>query len=81
MIFVYQGTGNATSGGFVLEANQRLVGQPQGLSVTNANGTYNLVTAGGANPTITNTSGAGLTLADGNTIQRSQRHRRVQAWA
>ena len=70
VIFVYQGTGNATSGGLVLEANQRLVGQPQGLSVTNANGTYNLVTAGGANPTITNTSGAGVTLADGNTIQR-----------
>ena len=70
VIFVYQGSGNATSGGFVLEANQRLVGQPQGLSVTNTNGTYNLVTAGGANPTITNTAGAGLTLADGNTIQR-----------
>ena len=30
VIFVYQGSGNATSGGFVLEANQRLVGQPQG---------------------------------------------------
>jgi hypothetical protein len=70
VIFAYQGSGNAANGGFVLEANQRLVGQPQGLSVTNANGTYNLVTAGGANPTITNTAGAGLTLADGNTIQR-----------
>jgi Bacterial Ig domain/RTX calcium-binding nonapeptide repeat (4 copies)/Cadherin domain len=70
VIFVYQGTGNATNGGFVLEANQSLVGQPQGLSVTNANGTYNLVAAGGANPTITNSGGAGLTLADANTIQR-----------
>src|SRR5205085_7175994 len=30
---------------------------------------FNLVSAGGTNPTITNSSGAGVTLADGNTIQ------------
>lgn len=68
VIFVYQGS--AASGGFVLENNQRLAGQPQGLSVTNGNGTYDLVPAGGSNPTITNSSGPGLTLADGNTVQR-----------
>ena len=71
VIFVYQGTGNATSGGFVLEGSQRLVGQPQGLSVTdNLSRTNNLVAVGGANPTVTNAGGAGLTLADGNTVQR-----------
>jgi len=72
VIFVYQGTGNAASGGFVLEGSQRLVGQPQGLSVTDnlARTFNNLVAAGGSNPTVTNGAGAGLTLADGNTIQR-----------
>ena len=71
IIFVYQGTGNAASAGFVLEPNQQLVGQPQGLTVTDTLArTLNLVSPGGANPTVTNSGGAGLTLADGNTIQR-----------
>src|ERR671934_195747 len=71
VIFVYKGTGNAASNGFVLEGNQRLVGQPQGLSVTDSlSRTFNLVAAGSTNPTVTNGSGAGLTLASGNTIQR-----------
>jgi large repetitive protein len=65
VIFVYQG--NAAASGFVLEAGQRLVGQPQGLSVTDSLArNLTLVPAGGANPQIL----GGLTLADGNTVQR-----------
>jgi hypothetical protein len=65
VIFVYQGS--AASSGFVLEANQQLVGQPQGLTVNDSlSRSLSLVPAGGSNPVIA----GGLTLADGNTIQR-----------
>ena len=64
-IFLYQGSGNYT-GGLPLENNQLLIGQPQGL-VINA---VTIVTAGGSNPTITNSSGVGIVLAQGNTIRR-----------
>ncbi len=70
VIFVYQGVGNAATGGFVLETNQRLAGQPQGLSVTdNLSRTFGLVSAGGVNPTLSNSAGSGLTLDSGNTVQ------------
>ncbi len=65
VIFVYQGGGNY-GGGIVLEASQQLVGQPQGLVV----GADTLLAASGSNPTITNASGAGITLANSNVIRR-----------
>jgi YVTN family beta-propeller protein len=65
ILFLYQGSGNYT-GGLPLEANQQLIGQPQGLTI----GGDTIVPAGGSNPTITNSGGAAITLADGNTIQR-----------
>ena len=64
-IFLYQGNA-AYAGGLVLEANQKLFGQPQGL-VINA---VTLVPASGANPVITNSAGTGITLASGVTIRR-----------
>jgi len=64
-LFLFQGSGNYT-GGLVLEANQRLIGQPEGLVV----GADTLLAASGSNPVITNAAGAGITLASGNTIRR-----------
>ncbi|HEX7169048.1 MAG TPA: Ig-like domain-containing protein [Acidimicrobiales bacterium] len=62
-IFLYSGS---YAGGIVLEANQDLLGEPNGLVV---NG-HTLVPAGGTNPTIGNASGAGITLASGVDVQR-----------
>src|SRR5262249_57211190 len=66
IIFVFQGSGN-TTGGIVLETNQKLWGQPFGLNVNS----IQLVPAGGSNPTITNAAGAGITLANGADVQRA----------
>ncbi|MDC5698472.1 Ig-like domain-containing protein [Intrasporangium calvum] len=63
-IFVYSGSGSY-GGGLVLEASQRLLGQPHGLTV---DGTP-LVAASGTAPVITNAGGAGLTLANGVDVQ------------
>jgi YVTN family beta-propeller protein len=62
-VFLY---GSATTyvGGIVLKSTQTLVGQSAGLVV----GAQTLVTAGGSNPEITNSGGAGITLAEGVTV-------------
>lgn len=65
VLFLYQGSGNY-GGGIVLETNQQLVGQPQGLVV----GSDTLLPAGGTNPTVTNAAGAGITLGQGNLVRR-----------
>ena len=52
--------------GLVLESNQRLFGQPHGLTVA---GTTLVTSGGGSNPTISNGSGHGLVLAAGNNVQ------------
>src|SRR5207247_1507770 len=51
-----------------LETNQRLFGQPNGLTV----GATPLIAGSGSNPTITNTAagGDGITLANGVNVQR-----------
>ncbi len=67
VIFLYQGS---YTGGLVLEADQMLLGQPEGLVVNNGLGAVTLVTAGGSNPTISNAAGNGITLAQGNTVKR-----------
>jgi VCBS repeat-containing protein len=65
IIFVYSGAGNYT-GGLVLEANQKLLGQPQGLTVNS----HVLVAASGSNPSIVNAAGDAITLANGVDIER-----------
>jgi hypothetical protein len=63
-IFLFEGTGNYT-GGIVLEANQRLSGQPEGFVV----GADTLLAASGSRPSITNGAGAGISLANNNTVR------------
>ncbi len=65
IIFLFQGSGNYT-GGLVLEASQHLIGQPEGLVVN----TVTLYTASGSNPTITNSAGNGIQLANDVVIRR-----------
>jgi hypothetical protein len=68
VIFSYHGA--AATGGFVLEGSQLLVGEPQGLSVTDSLArTFSLVSAASTNPTISNSAGTGLQLADAVTVQ------------
>ncbi len=67
LIFLYQGS---YAGGLVLEDSQQLLGQPEGLVVNNGIGNVTLVAVGGTNPTITNASGNGITLAQDNTVKR-----------
>ena len=64
-IFLYQGISNYT-GGLPLEANQRLVGQPEGLVVNSVT----LLPGSGSNPTITNGAGVGIQLANDTVIRR-----------
>jgi hypothetical protein len=65
-LFVYRGSGSY-GGGIALEASQKLWGEPFGLVV----GASTLVPAsGGANPVVTNASGAGITLASNADVQR-----------
>jgi VCBS repeat-containing protein len=64
IIFLYQG--NATyEGGVNLNSGEDLWGQPYGLTV----GGYSLVPAGGANPTITNSAGDGIDLAENTDVE------------
>jgi VCBS repeat-containing protein len=58
---------NTYSGGLPLEANEKLVGQPEGLSVPNH---PNLVAAGGTNPVVTNSGGDAIALANGAEVLR-----------
>jgi hypothetical protein len=67
IIFLYSGT---YGGGLPLEASQKLTGQPHGLTVNPGSGNVTLVAAGGTNPTIGNSAGAGIGLANGVEIQR-----------
>ncbi len=67
IIFLYSGT---YGGGLPLEASQRLTGEPHGLVVDPGSGNVTLVPAGGTNPTIGNSGGAGIGLANGVEIQR-----------
>jgi YVTN family beta-propeller protein len=64
-IFLYQGSGNYT-GGLPLEANESLIGQPEGL-VVNA---VTLLPGSGSNPTIANAAGNAIDLANGVVIRR-----------
>lgn len=64
-IFLFQGSGNY-GGGLVLETDERLIGQPEGLVV----GADTLFAPSGTNPVITNAGGGGITLANNNTIRR-----------
>ena len=63
-IFLF-GSSTAYGGGITLKANQTLVSQSFGLTV---NG-HTIVVASGANPTITNSGGDGVTVASGDTIE------------
>ena len=63
-IFLF-GSSTAYGGGITLKANQTLVSQSFGLTV---NG-HTIVAASGANPTITNSGGDGVTVASGDTIE------------
>lgn len=67
-IFVYSGTYQSAGGGIVLEAGQRLYGEPNGLTIA----ATTLVPAGGSNPVIANTTagGDGIVLASGADVQR-----------
>ncbi|MDQ3145887.1 MAG: cadherin domain-containing protein [Actinomycetota bacterium] len=69
VLFLYSATPSYT-GGLPLEGSQRLIGEPEGLSVSNASGPQQLVAAGGSNPTITNAAGDGIQLANASTIRR-----------
>jgi len=64
-IFLYGS--NTYTGGLPLEANQKLIGSPAGLSVPNH---PNLVAASGTNPVVTNAGGDAIALADGSELQR-----------
>jgi VCBS repeat-containing protein len=68
-IFLYDAA-TAYDGGIVLEDDQLLLGEPNGLSVSS----QPLVSGGSSdpstNPDIRNTSGDAITLADGSWIQR-----------
>jgi hypothetical protein len=67
VIFLYSGT---YGGGLPLEASQKLTGEPHGLAVDPGSGNVTLVAAGGTNPSIGNSGGAGLGLANGVEVQR-----------
>jgi YVTN family beta-propeller protein len=62
-IFVFGGS-TPYSGGITLKADQSLIGESAGLVV----GGQTLLPASGANPVITNSAGAGITLGEGDTV-------------
>lgn len=62
-IFLFTSTATY-GGGLTLNQNETLVGQSFGLTV----GGQTLVSASGANPTVTNAAGAGLTLQGGDAV-------------
>jgi VCBS repeat-containing protein len=64
VIFLYQG--NATyTGGVSMHSGEDLFGQPHGLSEDG----YSLVAAGGSTPTITNSGGDGIDLAENADVE------------
>lgn len=62
-IFVFDDDGTPYPGGLVLEAEQRLFGEAEGLEVRGA-----VIVAPGGRPQITNAAGTGLQLAADNTV-------------
>ena len=68
LIFVYAGT---YTNGIVLENNQKLIGQPHSLDVTDtlARTHTDLVAAGGTAPAISHAGSPVVTLASGNELQ------------
>jgi VCBS repeat-containing protein len=64
IVFLYQG--NATyTGGVTMQSGESLLGQPDGLAVDG----YTLVSAGGSAPTITNSGGDGIDLAENADVE------------
>ena len=63
VIFLYSGS-VPYGGGVQLAANETLTGQPDGLTVDSTT----LLGGSGTKPVITNTGGAGVTLADGDKL-------------
>jgi VCBS repeat-containing protein len=64
VVFLYGG-GASYAGGIALKSNQTLDGQDEGLTVEGEQ----LVSASGGNPTVTDSSGAGITLAEGASVK------------
>ncbi len=64
IIFLYQGSATYT-GGVSMKSGEDLWGQPFGLTVDG----YSLVTAGGSTPTITNSGGDGIDLAENADVE------------
>ena len=62
-IFVY-GSATTYAGGITLKSSQTLVSQSFGLTI----GGQTVVPASGSNPTLTNSSGTGITLAEGTAV-------------
>jgi VCBS repeat-containing protein len=65
--YIFLNGSNTYGGGLPLEASQKLVGSPEGLSVPGHSG---LVSASGTNPVVTNSGGAGIGLASGAEVLR-----------
>jgi large repetitive protein len=64
IVFLYQGSGDYT-GGVTMQSGESLWGQPNGLTVDG----YSLVAAGGSAPTITNSGGDGIDLAENADVE------------
>jgi VCBS repeat-containing protein len=64
IIFLYQGSATYT-GGVSMKSGEDLFGQPFGLNVSG----YSLVAAGGTDPTITNSGGDGIDLAENADVE------------
>ncbi len=64
IVFLYQGNASYT-GGVSMKSGEDLWGQPNGLTVDG----YSLVTAGGSTPTITNSGGDGIDLAENADVE------------
>ena len=66
-IFVHSGT---YTNGIVLENTQKLIGEPNGFSVTDTESrTHNLVAAGNTPPAISHAANTVVTLGSGNELQ------------
>ncbi|HEY2769051.1 MAG TPA: Ig-like domain-containing protein [Solirubrobacteraceae bacterium] len=68
--YVYLYPGSYT-GGFAMQQSEQLIGRPQDLVVFNGTTNVKLIDGSGStNPSIGNSGGNGVTLAQGDTIQR-----------
>ena len=65
--YIYLYGSSTYSGGLPLEASQKLIGGPEGLSIPGHSG---LVAASGTNPVVTNAAGDGIALANGSEVLR-----------